>query len=713
MRKKSPEIIFILLFLLCSLSLFGQDKLFYPEAYQSAKADTLWGKVIKDPYRWMENIKSKDVEDWLIEEDRFKNKYLGLTNTLGHYLGYYSAYSRVPDIKLGPYYFSLLISYLDNTPELFFKTKSDDELKLLFDPNKNDYSTPVTIENIALSPDNSVISLTIAKNGGDWLSVIFLDMETRELLPDSLNFIKSNSVSWYKKGVLYSRYNVKSTEESFRGIIKNRGLYYHKIGTLQSDDKLIYSYPDTTMDNFQFFPEEGFVALQHFTYRGKRKYNTLSIADLNDSMNFHFKDIVIVPEDSFNFNVLGKQNGQLVVQSNLNAPNGAVYIINPKLYNKLTCIIPPGENQLNSSRIISDKIICEYTNDSLSYLLAFDSTGKMLHYIQIPAGCAFSRISGKTNDSVLFYSFQSFVIPSMMHSWNIKTYKESTCGKTTIFYDYTDFITKKIFYKSKDGTNIPMYLVYKKDLKLDGSHPVILQGYGGFGVKTEPAFNPANILFITNGGIIAVPCLRGEGGYPGWHEKGMRLKKQNTIDDFIAAAEYLISNKYADPKRIAALGGSNGGLVIGAAMLQRPDLFKVVVSISGVFDMMRYHLYNIGYQSIYKEEFGNVKDSSDFKNLLHYSPLQNVKSGVVYPATLLVAGDNDDRVNPFHSFKFLATLQANASGKNPYIIYYQEKAGHNGAGSLAKEGDMWVAVYSFIFRNLKIEDQMYYGFDFH
>ena len=614
-----------------------------------------------------------------------------------------------PELKLGPYYFGFKIWYHDNTPELFYKTSNEKELRLLFDPNKMDYSTPVSIEEIQLSPDNSTLSLTLAKNGGDWRYVVFIDMGTEKFLTDSLNFLKFSNVIWYKKGVLYSGYRVKTTEESFRGIIKNKGLYYHKMGTKQDEDKLIYSYPDSTNINFDFFPKEGFVTEQHYSYHGNKRYNTLSVSDLNDSMQFHFKDIIITPYDTIDFHVLGRHNGQLIVESNLNDPNGTVYSINPKLHNELTELIPPNDDQLTSALLMDNKIICAYSNDSLSYLSIFDSTGKRLHYTELPPGFTLDRLTVDPDENTLYYSFESFLVPRVMYSLNLNTYKDSAIGKPAIYYDYKNFTTKKIRYKSKDGTQIPMYLVYKKGLKFDGTHPVILYGYGGFGIKTEPVFNPANILFMNNGGVFAAPCLRGGGDYPGWHKKGMRLKKQKTFDDYIAAAEYLIAHKYTSTGKIAALGGSNGGLVVATAMLQRPELFKVVVSISGLFDMMRYHLYNIGYEPVYRDEFGNIKDSVDFKNLLSYSPLQNVKQYLEYPPTLLVAGDNDDRVNPFHSFKFLATLQANAMGKNPHVLYYQEKAGHNGAGNQRKQEKMWVAVYSFIFRYLDMEDKMFYN----
>jgi prolyl oligopeptidase len=366
--------------------------------------------------------------------------------------------------------------------------------------------------------------------------------------------------------------------------------------------------------------------------------------------------------------------------------------------------IPEYDEQLNFAAMMRNKIICTYSNDTSSFLVIFDSTGKNLHQSKLPRGHTFGEFSGNSNDSVLVFSFHSFFTPDVMYTINILNYKSSVLSTTYIHYKYEDIKTKIVYYASKDGTKIPMYLTYKNGLKLKGQSPVILYGYGGFGVKMEPFFDVANVIFIRNGGILAVPCIRGGGDYPGWHEQGARLKKQNTFDDFIAAAEYLIKNNYTNPEKMAAMGGSNGGLLVGAVMLQRPDLFKVIVARAGILDMMRYQLYNIGYH--YKEEYGDISDSMDFKNLIHYSPVQNVKKDINYPATLVVTSDNDDRVDPFHSFKFLATLQADAPGKNPYILFYEKKAGHMESNDFDRRENTDAFIYGFIYKYLGIENKI-------
>jgi len=376
--------------------------------------------------------------------------------------------------------------------------------------------------------------------------------------------------------------------------------------------------------------------------------------------------------------------------------------------NKRELLVGGLKEQLEFSKIIGTKILTVYSDDTSSYAIIRDSLGKMISFLKTPPGYRFNAggFSYSTTDNVLICSFFSFFSPSIMYQYNLNTYKAEPIGTTYVNFETRDFITKKIFYYSKDSTLIPMYLTHKKKLKLDGNNPTLLYGYGGFGISMEPFFDPANVAFMRNGGVLATPCLRGGGDFPDWHEEGMGLKKQNTFDDFIAAAEYLIANNYTNSNKLAAMGGSNGGLLVSAVMLQRPELFKAVVSQAGVLDMLRFHLYNVNYGN--KVEYGDIKDSISFKNLLKYSPVHNVKQGVNYPATLLVASDNDDRVNPFHSFKFLAELQAKGSGAQPYLLYYEKGGGHSGSHVFEKRIETKAFVYSFIFKQLGMEKRIKY-----
>ena len=411
--------------------------------------------------------------------------------------------------------------------------------------------------------------------------------------------------------------------------------------------------------------------------------------------------MILSTDKNTNYDVLGEISGSLLVNSNLDAENGAIYKYDPTKTSHREVFIPQYKERLEYAGIMGNMLVKTYTDSQQSFAVISDTTGQNLTAWEIPEGYTFSRFTGSIDDSIAIYYFNSFFSPSSIYKIDLNTFEREPLKKTYIWFDNTNLTTKKVYYYSNDSTIIPMYITHKKDLELNGNNPTILYGYGGFGISMEPFFSVPNIIFLNSGGVLATPCLRGGGDYPGWHELGMRLNKQNTFDDFISAAQYLIGENYTNPGILAAMGGSNGGLVVGASMVQRPDLFKVVVSEAGVSDMMRYHLFNIGY--IYKEEFGNITDSLDFVNLISYSPVNNVKPGVDYPATLLVASDNDDRVLPFHSFKFIAELQDKGSGKNPYTLLYIENSGHSGSPVFEDRISKDAYIYSFIFKYLGIE----------
>lgn len=686
-----------------SYSLFAQQPLVYPKANASNQADTIWGKVVKDPYRWMESINSNETKEWLQKEQQLTDQYnTKLYSSLKDYIASYSRIHFKRLIKQGKYYFSFMINTANETPSLYFQEYSYTEPFLLFNPNTLVKTASIKIDDIALSNNGNILALSLSKNGSDWNTIRFFDMRSKELMADTISFVKYSNIYWYKQGVFYEKYDVKNVKESFSGIIKGRALYYHKLGTSQKKDILVYKpQNEYQFSNFEVTPEGKYLILYHDTINNGTPITRVSSALLNDSLTFNFKVFISVISDKhISFNVLGFLNEKLIVQSNIYTPSGALYTYDPNQRNKKTLLIQPFKEQLEYSKIVGNKIITIYTSDTSSTAFISDSTGKRVSYLEIPSGCKFdfNHFSYSSSDNTLLYSFYSFYIPPIMFQFNLNSNKAEALGRTAITFNVKGFITKKIYYYSRDSTLIPMYLTYKKKIKFNEETPVLLYGYGGFGISMDPFYDPANVAFIESGGILATPCLRGGGDFPGWHEKGMGLNKQNTFDDFIAAAEHLISNKYTNPTKIAAMGGSNGGLLVDAVMLQRPDLFKAVVSIAGLLDMMRYYLYNTGYY--WTQEYGTISDSTSFKTLIKYSPVHNVKVGVNYPATLLVASDNDDRVNPFHSFKFLAELQSNGGKKEPYLLYYEKGGGHNGSDVLKKQTETKAYIYSFIFKQL-------------
>jgi prolyl oligopeptidase len=680
------------------------------ELFTGAATDTIWGKIVNDPYRWMENISSDKTKQWLNDQKKLTEGYnQKIFSSMKKHLNYYSYVDFKPIFSQGNYYFSYRFSDRREAFSLYFGKQIYDDFELLFDPNKL-YSTHTTgIDKILLSKDNKTLALVLKKNGGDWKNIRFLNMDTHKLTDDSINFVKYSNICWFNQGLFYSKYDVKSTEESFSGTIKGQALYYHKLGTNQKEDLLVYKPENEFSDvDFEVTPEEKYLILYRGSSEDKKVMHKISCVELNSALTFNFKDVInLETKQLINFSVLGVLSEKLLVQSNFGALNGAIYSYDAKGTNIKGVFVPGyGDVQLENAIVFGNKLLTVYNNDSSSYAVIRDSTGKILKAVTIPPGYTFKNFSYSVKDNQLIFSFYSFFCPPSVYQYDLTTYKFKPLGETYINFETKDFITRKVYYYSKDSTRVPMYLTYKKNLKLDGNNPVLLYGYGGFGVRMEPFYDAANVAFMKAGGILAAPCLRGGGDFPGWHEQGMGLKKQNTFDDFIAAAEYLISNKYTNSTKMAAMGGSNGGLVVGAVMVQRPDLFKAVVAESGVFEMLRYHLYNIGYG--YTREIGNIEDSLSFVNLLSYSPVHNVKKGVNYPAILLVASDNDDRVNPFNSFKFLAELQNKGTGTNPYLLYYEENAGHSGSIVYDKWAETRAYIYSFIFKQLGMEKKIKY-----
>jgi len=701
--------IVIIVLILFSIKVVGQKDYKYPIIQKQETLDTIWGRAVSDPYRWLEDLNSIETQGWLKSQAKVKNQYNGVTYyPLVKYLSFFSHIDYKPIFKEGKYYFLYLYEESNQTPSLFYQKNEEKDPKFLFNPNLLDKNADYSIDGIALSGDNKTLALILARNSGDWKTIRFLDIESRKLLQDTVKFVKYSPIYWSGNGVFYVKYDVKNTQESFSGNIKGRTLYYHKIGTKQEHDILIYQSVNEFDDfDFEVTPHKQHLVVYHSENKNSKKIDKISLLSLPHNVPINFRDFILSSADGLYFDVIGELSGKLLVSSNLNAENGAIYKYDPDRINTGEIFTPQFEEKLESAKLVGNKLVKFYDDSGQSFAVISDSTGKDVTSWKIPDGYTFTSLSGSINDSIALYYFDSFFSPSSVYKINLNTFEHEPLSKTYVWFDNTDLMTEKVYYYSKDNTRVPMYLTHQKDIKLNGENPVILYGYGGFGISMNPFFNVPNIIFLNNGGILATPCLRGGGDFPGWHEKGQRLNKQNTFDDFISAAEYLISMKYTNANKIAAMGGSNGGLVVGSCMLQRPDLFKVVVSESGILDMLRYHLYNIGYS--YAEEYGNITDSIDFNNLYSYSPVNNVKSGVNYPATLLVASDNDDRVLPFNSFKFLSHLQANGTGNNPYVLYYQENSGHSGRKKKKKRIETDAYIYSFIYKYLGIEKKIRYN----
>ena len=703
-----PISFFLLLF--WSVFLNAQKPNIYPLTERDSVVDTIWNKTVADPYRWLENVHSDKTNLWLESQAEIRDKYASkLTYSVAEHLTNYSRIQMKRVNKEGKYYFSYGSSTLLETASLYIRSHADEQPKLLFNPNTLEKGVAITIDGIDISEDNKTLAIILSRNGSDWKTIRFLDLEKKELLNDSVNFVKYSPLYWSGDKVFYIKYDVKDVSESFSGLIKIKALQYHTLGTSQDQDTPVYT-PESLTDYFSFkiTPEKKYLIFTQKFKKGEKFSITCSYKTLPLNPDEDFKIFIDTEvKDGVNIHAVGEINGKLLVATNKFGNNGSAYRCDLNKKNDFEKFIPQYKERLQSVVIINEnKILTLYNGDKKSYALIADSTGNKLKSWSIPEGYSFNGFSYTRGDSILVYYFNSFFSPSSVYQINLNTFEQTSLSKTIVPFSFKDLTTEMVYYYSKDSTLIPMYLTYKKGIKLNGNNPTILYGYGGFGNSMQPNFDVNNIAFLNSGGIFAVPKLRGGGDFPGWHEAGKRFKKQNTFDDFIAAAEYLIAQKYTNSEKLAAMGGSNGGLLVGACMTQRPELFKVVVSQSGVLDMLRYHKFNVGYK--YTEEYGNIEDSLDFLNLLSYSPVHNVKSGVDYPATLLVASDNDDRVSPFHSFKFLSQLQTYGGTKNPYVLYYQEQAGHSGSGVFDNQITRKAYVYTFIYKYLGIESKIYF-----
>ncbi len=669
-------IIAVLLFL-HPLWCWTQPTISYPATPQHPVLDTLWGKVITDPFRWLENIHNPEVEEWISKQEKLTTRYAKWKIARDPSVAKLSEVGYQPLVRQGHYYFQLSYANGGETQSLYGQTSTKQQPVLLFNPNRKGEKI-TAIDSYLLSPDDHTLALMLSVNGSDWRTTRFLDIKSRTLLSDELRFVKYSNIAWYGNGVFYIRYAANSAETAFEGNIGGRALYYHRLGTKQTEDPLIFK-PTLSTDFFSFdvTQDQHFLAIYHTVPINGKLFNQLSAMNLTDSLNTTIVPVLTVADSRLSFEVVGAANDSLIVLTNLLAPKGQVLLFSTKEENHGQVLIPESNAMLTQLKLLDGKLLCLYSDSLREKFVVHKLNGELVGEWSIPSGYAVYDISGSATDSLAIYSFQSYYAPPTVYQVNLRTLSRRSIGKTLINYNYRQFNTIILTYKSKDSTEIPLYVTYKKGLQLNGNNPVLLYGYGGFGIPSKPFYDPANVAFLLRGGVLAVPAIRGGGDFPGWHEAGSRLNKQKSFDDFAAAAQYLIRMGFTNPNRLAIMGGSNGGLVVGAAITQHPELFKAAVAESGLFDMLRYHLYNIGYS--YSAEYGSVADSSDFVNLLSYSPVQNVRKGVHYPAVLLVASDNDDRLSPFHSFKFLAELQAKGNGKNPYLLYYQHNAGHTGS----------------------------------
>jgi prolyl oligopeptidase len=677
--------------------------LVYPQARRSDQVDDYHGTKVADPYRWLEDTDSAETKAWVEAEDKLTFSYLeqipyrqAIHNRLTK-LWNYERFS-VPEQEGGRYFFQHN-NGLQNQNVLLVAESLNAEPRVLLDPNTFSSDGTVALAGAAISDDGKFMAYAVASSGSDWTEWHVRDVDTGKDLPDDIKWVKFSGASWTKdnKGLYYSRYD-EPKGAMMRDTNYFQKLYYHRLGAAQSEDKLIYERPDS----------KEMIFAGDVTDDGH--YLIITVSEGSSPKNrFYYKDLtqpdaqVVRLLDDFDaqYGFIGNDGPLFWFHTDLDAPRGRVIAIDtrhPERPNWKT-IVPQGPDKLEFANIVDNVFLLGYLKDARTDVRVHDLSGAFLRNVDLPGIGTAVGFGGKRKDKETFYAFTSFTAPAAIYRYDPQGGKSAVFRQPKVDFDPTRYETKQVFYHSKDGTPVPMFLTYKKGLKLDGQNPVLLYAYGGFDISLTPFFSVPNVVWLEMGGVYAQPNLRGGGEYgEEWHQAGMKLKKQNVFDDFIAAAEWLIANHYTSTPKLAMRGGSNGGLLIGACLTQRPDLFGAALPEVGVMDMLRFHKFTIGWA--WTSDYGSSDNPEDFKALYAYSPLHNLKPGTKYPPTLIATSDHDDRVVPGHSFKFAATMQADQAGAAPVLIRIETKAGHGAGKSITKLIDETADTWSFVAHNL-------------
>jgi len=691
------EISFLLMLAFSAPLIAQNNVIIYPQTRTEPVSDNYHGTIVNDPYRWLENDTSSETAQWVKAQNQTTQEFLNripyrdkIRNKISDLLNYprYSAPSKV-----GEYYIFSKNDGLQNQSVIYKQKGLKGEPEVLIDPNAMSDEGTVSVGISGFSNDHKYMAYNISKAGSDWSEMYVMEISSGKILSDVLKYVKFSGAAWVGNGFYYSRYPepAKGTELSAQN--QFHSVYFHELGQPQSSDRLI-------------FIDKVNPLRYHYAYATEdESFLLLSVSQGTDGNETWYRNLK-KGETSFKpllygFNhsssVINNDGNRLLVLTNQGAPNYRLVSIdpeNPQVENWKD-LIPEGKNLLKSVSTAGGKIFAEYLSDVNTKVFRYAMNGAPEGEIQLPALGSAGGFGGEKDDKQVFYTFNSFTYPPAIYLYDIESGKSSLFRETEIQFNPADYEVKQEFATSKDGTRVPMFIVYKKGMKKDGSNPTLLYAYGGFNISLEPSFSASRMAFLEYGGIFVMANLRGGGEYgENWHRAGMKEKKQNVFDDFIACAEYLQKEKYTSREKLAVQGGSNGGLLIGAVMTQRPDLFAVCIPQVGVMDMLRFQKFTVGWGWV--DEYGSSDDPDMFKVLYGYSPLHNIKA-TEYPATMVMTADHDDRVVPAHSFKFISTLQKNQKGNNPVLIRIETNAGHGAGTSLTKSVEQIADVYSFIF----------------
>ena len=668
----------------------------YPPSHPDPTVvDIYHGQPVPDPYRWLEDLDSERTRAWIEAQNQLTFDYLQriparqrLLERLTQ-LWNYEKYSQ--PFKEGGRYFYFKNDGLQNQSVLYTQESLEAEARVLLDPNTLSEDGTVALSGIAISRDGRYLAYGLSRSGSDWQEWKVRDIETGEDLPDHLRWIKFSGASWTPdgQGFFYSRYDEPPPGREYESANYFQKLYYHRLGTPQSEDLLVYHRPDQKEWGFAGGVTEDGNYLIISVWRGTDPKNLLFYKDLRDP---NLPVVELIREFEANYSFVGNDGSRFWLLTDLNAPRRRLVAIDLDNPGQVQEVIPEAEETLQGVSLINNQFVAFYLKDAHTQIKTFALDGTYLGEIPLPGLGSASGFGGKRYDTETFYTFTSFTTPPTIYRYDFTTGRSTLFRQPQVDFDPQAYEVQQVFYPSKDGTRIPMFLVHRRGLARTGDHPTLLYGYGGFGISLTPSFSVGLVAWLEMGGVYAQPNLRGGGEYgEAWHQAGTKLNKQKVFDDFIAAAEWLVANGYTNPSKLAISGGSNGGLLVGACLTQRPDLFAAALPAVGVFDMLRFHKFTIGWAWI--SEYGSPEDPEEFKALYAYSPLHNLKPGTVYPATLITTADHDDRVVPAHSFKFAAALQAAQGGSQPILIRIDTKAGH-GAGKpttklIEETADRW------------------------
>ena len=672
----------------------------YPETKKNTTVDTIFGIRVIDNYRWLEDDRSKETEYWVKSQNEVTFDYLSkipyrakLKNRLSELWNYEKI--GVPFIE-GDYTYFYKNDGLQNQYVIYRKKEGIETIFL--DPNSFSVNGTTSLGSLSFSKDGGTVAYSISEGGSDWRKIVVMDVESKIIREDTLVDVKFSGISWYKnEGFYYSSYDKPNGSELSAKTDKHK-LYYHKLGTHQSEDRVIYG--DKVSEKHRYVGGSVTEDSQYLLVSASTSTsgNKLFIKDLSV---INSKLIPIIDDFSSDTYLVENRQSKLYLVTNFNAPNKRVITVDAKdpSVENWQDFIPETENVLNLSSG-AGYFFVNYMVDAVSKVFQYDYDGNLVREVKLPGIGSCGGFDGKQEDKELYFTFTNYINPSSSFKFNPKNGNYDLYWQPKINFDSSDYSSKQVFYYSKDGTKIPMIINYKKGVELNGKNPTILYGYGGFNISLTPSFSIANSVWMELGGIYAVPNLRGGGEYgKKWHDSGTKMKKQNVFDDFIAAAEYLINEKYTSPSLLAIRGGSNGGLLVGATMVQRPDLMKVALPAVGVLDMLRYHTFTAGDGWAY--DYGTANDSPEMFNYLKdYSPVHNVNNGVKYPATLVTTGDHDDRVVPAHSFKFAAELQEKQAGRSPVLIRIETNAGHGAGTPISKTINLYSDIFGFTLFNM-------------